>query len=82
MVRGLDYYTRTAFEWISGVLAANKAGTVNAGGRYDGLAETLGGLPTPGVGFAMGLDRVLLALEGRGEPCRPRAPRLVRGRAG
>ena len=39
LVRGLDYYTRTAFEWISGVLAENKAGTVNAGGRYDGLAE-------------------------------------------
>ena len=76
MVRGLDYYTRTAFEWISGVLAANKAGTVNAGGRYDGLAETLGGPPTPGVGFAMGLDRVLLALEGEGRRAPARAPRL------
>jgi histidyl-tRNA synthetase len=64
LVRGLDYYTRTAFEWISGVLATNKAGTVNAGGRYDGLAEALGGSATPGVGFAMGLDRVLLAMEG------------------
>ena len=71
MVRGLDYYTRTAFEWISGVLAVNKAGTVNAGGRYDGLAETLGGPPTPGVGFAMGLDRVLLALEGEGRAVPP-----------
>ena len=68
MVRGLDYYTRTAFEWISGVLAANKAGTVNAGGRYDGLAEALGGPRTPGVGFAMGLDRLLLALEEEGRP--------------
>ncbi len=66
LVRGLDYYTRTTFEWISGVLAENKAGTVNAGGRYDGLAEALGGPATPGVGFAMGLDRVLLALEGEG----------------
>jgi histidyl-tRNA synthetase len=66
LVRGLDYYTRTTFEWISGVLAANKAGTVNAGGRYDGLAEQLGGPPTAGVGFAMGLDRVLLAMEGEG----------------
>ncbi len=66
LVRGLDYYTRTAFEWISGVLAENKAGTINAGGRYDGLAEQLGGQPTPGVGFAMGLDRVLLAMEGEG----------------
>ena len=81
MVRGLDYYTRTAFEWISGVLAVNKAGTVNAGGRYDGLAETLGGPPTPGVGFAMGLDRVLLALEeGRAVPA-ARAPTCC-GRAG
>ena len=66
LVRGLDYYTRTAFEWISGVLASNKAGTVNAGGRYDGLAEALGGPATPGVGFAMGLDRVLLAMEAEG----------------
>ncbi|MGZ8580429.1 MAG: histidine--tRNA ligase [Actinomycetota bacterium] len=75
MVRGLDYYTRTAFEWISGVLAANKAGTVNAGGRYDGLADALGGPSTPGVGFAMGLDRVLLALEGEGRAVPPaRAP--------
>jgi histidyl-tRNA synthetase len=66
LVRGLDYYTRTAFEWISALLAANKAGTINAGGRYDGLAETLGGPATPGVGFAMGLDRVLLAMETEG----------------
>ncbi|MET0801624.1 MAG: histidine--tRNA ligase [Actinomycetota bacterium] len=74
LVRGLDYYTRTAFEWISGALStaaastASTASTVNAGGRYDGLAETLGGAPTPGVGFAMGLDRVLLAMEGEGAP--------------
>jgi histidyl-tRNA synthetase len=66
LVRGLDYYTRTAFEWISAVLAANKAGTINAGGRYDGLAAALGGPSTPGVGFAMGLDRVLLAMETEG----------------
>ncbi|MGH2631342.1 MAG: histidine--tRNA ligase [Actinomycetota bacterium] len=72
LVRGLDYYTRTAFEWISGALsssgasAASTASTVNAGGRYDGLAEALGGPPTPGVGFAMGLDRVVLAMEGEG----------------
>ncbi len=76
LVRGLDYYTRTAFEWISDVLAANKAGTVNAGGRYDGLAEALGGPPTAGVGFAMGLDRVLLAMEGEGLALPPaRTPR-------
>jgi histidyl-tRNA synthetase len=76
LVRGLDYYTRTAFEWVSDVLAANKAGSVNAGGRYDGLAETLGGTATPGVGFAMGLDRVLLAMEGEGlAPPDARTPR-------
>ena len=76
LVRGLDYYTRTAFEWISGVLAENKAGTINAGGRYDGLAAELGGTPTPGVGFAMGLDRVLLAMEAEGIAAAPaRVPR-------
>jgi len=76
LVRGLDYYTRTAFEWISGKLAANKAGTVNAGGRYDGLAEALGGPATPGVGFAMGLDRVLLAMDAEGlQAPAPRSPR-------
>ena len=76
LVRGLDYYTRTAFEWVSDVLARNKAGTVNAGGRYDGLAEALGGPATPGVGFAMGLDRVLLAMEGEGlHAPAPRSPR-------
>ena len=80
LVRGLDYYTRTAFEWISGVLAENKAGTINAGGRYDGLAEQLGGQPTPGVGFAMGLDRVLLAMEGEGVAVpAARTPALFRG---
>ncbi|MGZ4131641.1 MAG: histidine--tRNA ligase [Actinomycetota bacterium] len=78
LVRGLDYYTRTTFEWVSGVLAANKAGTINAGGRYDGLAEALGGTPTPGVGFAMGLDRVLLAMEGEGRAVpAPRTPVCV-----
>jgi len=76
LVRGLDYYTRTAFEWVSDVLAESKAGTVNAGGRYDGLAETLGGPATPGVGFAMGLDRILLAMEGEGLAVPPaRTPR-------
>lgn len=65
LVRGLDYYTRTAFEFVSPALPAGQA-TVCGGGRYDGLAEALGGAPTPGVGFGMGLDRVLLALEGEG----------------
>ena len=73
LVRGLDYYTRTAFEWVSSALASDQASTINAGGRYDGLAEALGGPPTPGVGFAMGLDRVLLAIEAEGAPLPPRA---------
>jgi histidyl-tRNA synthetase len=65
LVRGLDYYTRTAFEFVSGSLSQAQA-TVCGGGRYDGLAEVLGGPPTPGVGFATGLDRVLLALREEG----------------
>jgi histidyl-tRNA synthetase len=76
LVRGLDYYTRSAFEWISGTLPSEQSATVNAGGRYDGLAEALGGSPTPGVGFALGLDRVLLAIEAEGaEVPGPRGPR-------
>jgi histidyl-tRNA synthetase len=65
LVRGLDYYTRTAFEFVSDSLSQAQA-TVCGGGRYDGLAEVLGGPPTPGVGFAIGLDRVLLALREEG----------------
>jgi histidyl-tRNA synthetase len=65
LVRGLDYYTRTAFEFVSGALHDAQA-TLCGGGRYDGLAEVLGGPPTPGVGFGMGLDRVLLAIDGEG----------------
>jgi histidyl-tRNA synthetase len=76
LVRGLDYYTRTAFEWISGALESARSGTINAGGRYDGLAEEIGGPSVPGVGFAMGLDRVLLAIEAEGAP--PPAPRTPR----
>jgi histidyl-tRNA synthetase len=65
LVRGLDYYTRTVFEIESGVLAEAQA-SVCSGGRYDGLAATLGGPDTPGVGFGLGLERVLLAIEGEG----------------
>ncbi len=61
IVRGLDYYTRTVFEFTSGEIGAQAA--VCGGGRYDGLVETLGGAPTPGLGFAMGLERLLLVLE-------------------
>ncbi|WP_152207213.1 histidine--tRNA ligase [Marinobacter changyiensis] len=61
LVRGLDYYGKTVFEWITDSLGAQ--GTVCAGGRYDGLVEQLGGKPTPAVGFAMGIERVVLLLE-------------------
>ncbi|WP_438862732.1 histidine--tRNA ligase [Neptunicella sp.] len=61
LVRGLDYYNRTVFEWVTDSLGAQ--GTVCAGGRYDGLVEQLGGKATPGVGFAMGLERLVLMLE-------------------
>ncbi len=61
LVRGLDYYTHTVFEWTTTALGAQ--GTVCAGGRYDGLAELLGGKPTPGAGFALGLERVALLWE-------------------
>jgi histidyl-tRNA synthetase len=67
LVRGLDYYTRTAFEFVSEVLGPTQS-TLCGGGRYDGLAETLGGEPTPGVGFGLGLDRVLIAMEKEGVP--------------
>ncbi len=66
LVRGLDYYTRTAFEVHDRSLGAQSA--LGGGGRYDGLVETLGGPPTPGVGFSIGLDRAILALEQRAAP--------------
>ena len=62
LVRGLDYYTRTAFEWTAKGLGSQDA--VGGGGRYDGLSEALDGPPLPGIGFALGIDRILLA---RGE---------------
>ncbi|KQO42668.1 histidine--tRNA ligase [Pseudomonas chengduensis] len=61
LVRGLDYYNRTVFEWVTDKLGAQ--GTVCAGGRYDGLVAQLGGKATPGVGFAMGVERLVLLLE-------------------
>lgn len=67
LVRGLDYYNLTVFEWVTDRLGAQ--GTVCAGGRYDGLVEQLGGKPTPGCGFAMGVERlVALIRESGGEP--------------
>lgn len=64
LVRGLDYYTKTVFEWITDRLGAQ--GTVCAGGRYDGLVEQLGGRPTAAAGFAMGVERLVALLEEAG----------------
>ncbi|MCE2596770.1 histidine--tRNA ligase [Motilimonas cestriensis] len=61
IVRGLDYYNRTVFEWVTESLGSQ--GTVCAGGRYDGLVEQIGGKATPAVGFAMGLERLVLMLD-------------------
>jgi histidyl-tRNA synthetase len=78
LVRGLDYYTRTAFEFYrSGAEGQQQA--LGGGGRYDGLVELLGGQPTPGIGFGIGLDRVSLALEEQGvhAPTHPWKPTVV-----
>ena len=64
LVRGLDYYTRTAFEWVATGLGSQDA--VGGGGRYDGLSESLGGPPLPGIGIAPGIDRILLARSASG----------------
>ncbi len=64
IVRGLDYYTKTVFEIISNDIGAK--GTVCGGGRYDGLVEEIGGPPTPGIGFGMGIERLLLSIESAG----------------
>ena len=61
LVRGLDYYNRTVFEWVTSALGSQ--GTVCAGGRYDGLVEQLGGRATPAVGFAMGMERMVLLVQ-------------------
>jgi histidyl-tRNA synthetase len=70
LVRGLDYYTRTAFEFVDEAIGAQSS--ICGGGRYDGLVEQLGGQPTPGIGFGAGIERLLLSLERAGteaEPC-------------
>ncbi len=64
LVRGLDYYNRTVFEWVTTELGAQ--GTVCAGGRYDGLIEQIGGKPAPACGFAMGVERLIALLDARG----------------
>jgi histidyl-tRNA synthetase len=77
MVRGLDYYTRTTFELVTGQLGSQSA--VAAGGRYDGLVAQLGGPAVPGIGFALGVERVALLL---GDRCPVRTPDLFVAVAG
>jgi histidyl-tRNA synthetase len=69
LVRGLDYYNRTVFEWVTDELGSQ--GTVCAGGRYDALVEIIGGKPTPACGFAMGVERLLELLKASGEKFTP-----------
>ncbi len=80
LVRGLDYYNRTVFEWVTDKLGAQ--GTVCAGGRYDGLVEQLGGKPAPACGFAMGVERLLALLEAEGVTSTPSAPHAYLVHAG
>ena len=61
LVRGMDYYNLTVFEWVTDQLGSQ--GTVCGGGRYDGLFEQLGGKPTPAVGFGLGIERLLLLID-------------------
>jgi histidyl-tRNA synthetase len=65
LVRGFDYYTRTTFEFVSAALGSTQD-AIGGGGRYDGLAEMLGGPPTPGIGFGIGIERVLLVCDAEG----------------
>ncbi|TFW28600.1 histidine--tRNA ligase [Massilia horti] len=69
LVRGIDYYNRTVFEWVTEELGAQ--GTICAGGRYDPLIEMFGGKPTPAVGFAMGMERIIELMKSAGEPVQP-----------
>jgi histidyl-tRNA synthetase len=80
LVRGLDYYTRTVFEWTTTRLGAQDA--VCSGGRYDGLVEHLGGKPTPGIGFAMGVERLVALMEEEGAPAPIDAPHAYFVRVG
>ena len=75
LVRGMDYYNLTVFEWVTDQLGSQ--GTVCGGGRYDGLFEQLGGKPTPAIGFGLGIERLLLLIAGAGScrcPTRRRWP--------
>ncbi|WMJ21859.1 histidine--tRNA ligase [Paludicola sp. MB14-C6] len=81
IVRGLDYYTKTVFEFISNDIGAQ--GTICGGGRYDGLVEQLGGKPTPALGFGMGIERLLMLLQAQGITIpEPRACELYIGSMG
>lgn len=81
IVRGLDYYTKTVFEFVSKNIGTQ--GTVCGGGRYDGLVEECGGSPTPGVGFALGVERLLLEMQSQGiEFPEPEAPEIYIGTIG
>ncbi len=80
LVRGLDYYTRTTFEFAATALTSAQ-NAIGGGGRYDGLAEAIGGPPSPGIGFGIGIERLLLACDAEGVfAARPPAPRRLRGR--
>jgi histidyl-tRNA synthetase len=74
LVRGLDYYTRTVFEWTTDALGSQ--GTVCAGGRYDGLIEQLGGASTPGIGWAMGQERIVMLLAAQAADLGPHRPHI------
>ncbi|MEM7705682.1 MAG: histidine--tRNA ligase [Pseudomonadota bacterium] len=74
LVRGLDYYSRSVFEFKTTELGSQ--GTICAGGRYDGLVETLGGPATPGIGFSLGVDRVVALLQEQGGELEPTAPHV------
>jgi len=74
LVRGMDYYNLTVFEWVTDLLGSQ--GTVCGGGRYDGLIEQLGGKPAPAVGFGLGIERLLLLIQELKLPVPPAAPRV------
>ncbi|MCX7771681.1 MAG: histidine--tRNA ligase, partial [Clostridia bacterium] len=81
IVRGLDYYTKTVFEFVSKNIGTQ--GTVCGGGRYDGLVEACGGAPAPGIGFALGVERLLLEMQSQGiEIPKPEAPDIYMGAIG
>ncbi|HET7175165.1 MAG TPA: histidine--tRNA ligase, partial [Gammaproteobacteria bacterium] len=80
LVRGLDYYTRTVFEWTTSKLGAQDA--ICSGGRYDGLVAQLGGKPTPATGFAMGVERLVALMEAEGVEAAAEVPYLYMVRVG